>query len=344
MGDGSTRRDLLRGGAALLALSACDRPRAGSRQAASAREDQGHAQGAPPPQSRTPRLLFVGDRLAQLARDGLRIWHTDDWTSSILPLVNPCGLGQLSDDALAVMDQPPSTPGVVRLQSASPHGQVETWSGAVPFGETLTRITPGRPSEARLLHFGDDGSISRVHLDQDGSLLMIGFQTLPKGDSAVAMLEDQSLVYPWFGGLIRSGRRGCATFTVPGQDGAIAHVAAGRGEEVWLSVASIRLALVSLTDHARVRWELASDLPIFHLAASGDRVATLLLEQLPGQLQPAWHLAVYEAGRGERWRLPLPTPSSASETFVAMSEDLVAVGGSSSLAIFDADDGAVVRS
>ena len=76
---------------------------------------------------------------------------------------------------------------------------------------------------------------------------------------------------------------------------------------------------------------------IAHLGAAQDTAAVLLVDE-PATGPQRWTLAVY-GPTGERWRASIPAPTRPADTYVAVGQGFVAVGGSQALTVWRAEDG-----
>lgn len=300
------------------------------------------------PQSGATRLVFAAGGLAQLGDAALALWDTATWRSQSLPLQSPKGLGRLSDGALLVLDAPATFHGELRARrlptlTAEPQ-EYRGFASAAPFLPSF--VLQGEDKDSFVLvFFGSGGCVTRVRLEAGGRLSARGVHALPGVDGeAAATLEGGAAIYPWSGALRRVGVD-ATVGEIPLPDGLAAprHLVAGPPGQVWLSTQDGRLALLAPGSKAPVVWQAQTGGGVFHLAAHGSTAAALLVDPEAPRDRQTWQLAVFEASSGPLWRQPLAAPSLPSQTFVALSDKLVVVGGPEALAAWDSKTGVSAR-
>lgn len=297
------------------------------------------------PQTLASRLAFGAGRLAQLTADSFVVWDLGSWTSQAFSLQSPKGIGTAADGALVAIDQP--TPGSPRVTVLDPGASnPRTYQGffSIAFA-SLSRVSGGAaPGEIVLATPGPQASQSRLRLKPDGSLSTEAFLSLQTDQARCwTGLGDGSALSFWSDALLVQ-RPGAEPRKVAllSDLRPLRHLAPGPDAQAWATTAGGELVLLKLADAATAAQRFRPDGGLlYHLGASGDTAAVLLVHDTPAAGAQRWALVVY-GSTGERWRTEISRPNNVSDTFVAVGQGFVAVGGGSALQVWRVEDGSAV--
>lgn len=296
-------------------------------------------------QLQASRLAFGAGRLGRLGADALEVWELASGTRTRLPLHDPKGLGATLDGALVAVDQP--APGQPRLHVLAPGSATPgVYQGffSVAFG-ALSRIAGASGGDLWVSTPGPGTSQTLLRLGEAGALSAQGYRSL-EADQALCWtgLADGSALSFWSDALLweRPGVEP-VRLPLPADARPIRHLAPGPEGQVWASTGDGALVRLKLGATASVAWRVRPEGGMIdHLAAAGDAAAALLVDEPP--TGPArWTLVVY-GPTAERWRHEIPAPAQPSDTWVAVGQGYVAVGGAGSLSVWRADDGVLAWS
>ncbi|GAB4538619.1 MAG: hypothetical protein Tsb0020_52710 [Haliangiales bacterium] len=348
------RRDLIKGGAVVLATVAAGCDRHGETKAGASGPDTPSLPTRPStrvsvikPQQEACPFIFAGERLGYLRRGQggeLVVIKRSDWsTELILEVDEPAGIGALADGSLAIVENT-SPEQVARL--APGQDTLERFTGSLLLDRRDSRLFAASDRDQVVIasyrnskHDPKGPTIVRLGL-ADAKLVDEATATLRLGNDfdTLTALGDGSFVFASSAGLNQIGfGRAEKLFAAAS---VLNHVVPGpKPGTVWVSHDDGGLRLLSLTDPVTTVASAASGW-VYHLASAGERAVAIIVEQADGQVSAA-RAAVFDATGAELWRTPLAlaTAKGVEPHWVAGSAEHVAVGSASGLQVFAAATG-----
>ena len=309
---------------------------------------------APPPQTQVTRLkpqqgasplVLARKRLAQLRADALLVWDTERWAlTTRIPLEKPQAVGSLPDGSLIAIENPAAHKGLARVHVLPPVGAARAYQGSLTTSAVRAFVLPGAGADEFLL----DSPDLRAHLVH--YRLMPGGMVLGDDDYEMAPNDHKALAPLPGGRVVCASSHGVSVIRVPGgaqhfrpadEALAIVHLAPGPGaDQVWVTNPPDHLRLLALGTPVKTLQTVRTGPGlILHMHAAGDAVAVLTAVEPDGGGAPRFTLTAYGPGGEKRWQTPVEQPQPTPETFVAVGEGAVAVGGTERVQVFGLADG-----
>lgn len=297
------------------------------------------------PQQGASPLVLAKKRLAQLRADALLVWDTERWTlTTRIPLEKPQAVGTLPDGSLLAIERPAAQKGLARVHVVPPAGAARAYQGSLTTSAARAYVLPGAGADEFLL----DSPDLRAHLIR--YRLMPGGMVLGDDDYPLDPNDHKALAALPGGRVVLASSHGLSLVRVPGgaqhfrpadEALAIVHLAAGPGaDQVWVTNPPDQLRLLALGTPVRTLQTVRTGPgSLVHMHAAGDTVAVLSVVEPDGGGAPRFTLTTYGPAGEKRWQTPVELPQPTPETFVAVGEGAVAVGGPERVQVWSLADG-----